>query len=112
MSDQSVKIPLYYEDKELGVLNISTNSFKEFSFPDFKVDGLDCRNVKDFGDPDDETPIQYCYLENSPCLMLLEETSYQVIFNHSCETQEISMIPEILEHHGILENNSFFQTLQ
>ena len=109
MSDQSVKIPLYYEDKELGVLNISTNSFKEFSFSDFKADGLDYSNVKDFGDPDDETPIQYCYLENGPCLMLLEETSYQVTFNHSCETQKINMIPEILEHNdGVFEPFKLF----
>ena len=99
MSDQSVEIPLYSKGEELGVLKITANSFREFSFSSFKVNSLNCSNIKDFGYPDNETPIQFCDLGNGPCLMLLEETSYQIIFNPSDIAQEVVVIPEISEQH-------------
>ena len=97
MSDQQVEIPVYSSDEKLGVLTISASSFKDFSFPNFKTDIAKCCNVKRSGGPDDETPIQYCDLGNGPCLMLLEETRYQIVFKPSCSAEEINIIPEILK---------------
>jgi len=56
---------------------------------------------------DDETHIQFCDLGNGHCLMLLEETAYQILFKSSNDYKEIDIIPSIQE-----KVNSEFKVLE
>ena len=95
MEHQKVIIPVHLDDKEIGSLTIISFYPVQYSKSYFKNHLGNFHNIMEFDKVDDETPIQYCDLGNGNCIMLLEETKYQIFFKTSKDFKDIEIIPTI-----------------
>lgn len=103
MDYQKIQIPIYLKNEKIGTLTIKTSNLNcDESFFENELGKFHNINLES---PDNKTPIQYCDLGFGQCIMLLEETKYQVNFISKKKFQNIKVFPKLLE----INDNAFEQ---